>query len=259
MRIENKRLFSGGADRDRRLAPVIIRRDRTEPHICSRTRDVPLLQVMCDGDAPDVTVSMSGGFGVPGRRYRRPDSDAPNDRYRLYELAGVAHFGTRYPPYSNTSLWQGQRTAGRVPLDSMMNSLPHNELFMMSLSHLVNWVVNGTSPPRAPRIEINPDGRYFAKDEHGNSRGGIRCVQMDVPRATYYTYYSCPRNEDGSTGIGTVGTGVPFDAAKMARLYRTAANYVAEFDRRLDALIAEGWFMPEHADGMRAEARAQSW
>ena len=26
-----------------------------------------------------------------GRRYRRPDSDAPGDKYRIYEVAGMGH------------------------------------------------------------------------------------------------------------------------------------------------------------------------
>ena len=46
--------------------------------------------------------------GVDGRAYRRDDSDEPGDRFRLYELAGVPHMGTRYFPYNDLSLWQSQ-------------------------------------------------------------------------------------------------------------------------------------------------------
>ncbi|MDP3491680.1 MAG: alpha/beta hydrolase domain-containing protein [Hyphomonadaceae bacterium] len=219
-------------------------------------RDVPLLQVMCDGDAPDATTAMAGGFGVAGRRYRRRDSDAPDDRYRLYEIAGMPHMGTRYPPYTDPRHWQSMETAGRVPLDSTMNSLPHHEMFEMALAHLVDWVNVSRVPPRAPRMQLDQAGRYFAKDAHGNTVGGIRCVQMDVPRATYY---ACPRKEDGSAGVGTVGTEVQFEVAKMRRLYGTPANYQRQFNERLDRLISQGWFLKENAEAMRAEAKAQQF
>jgi hypothetical protein len=215
--------------------------------------DVPIVQTMSDGDISSPNFSFEPGF--EGRQYRRPDSDDANDRYRLYELAGVPHMGTRYPPHADPHMWQAVATSTAVPLDAVMNSLPHHELFNMSLHHLVQWVASGITPPRADRIEVSANG-YFAKDEYGNSRGGVRCVQMDVPRATYYPN---PPNPDGTPSFGTVGLEAPFDEATMRRLYREPADYLVRFNRRLDELIGRGWLLAEDAEGMRAEARAQRW
>lgn len=207
--------------------------------------EVPLVQVVSEGDISDPNRP-----GREGRKYRRDDSDDPGDRYRLYELAGMPHMGTRYPPYDNPAQWQQVVTAGRVPTDVVMNSLPHGELFSMGLHHLVQWVTAGVTPPRAPRIEIGPDG-YVAKDEHGNSRGGVRCVHLDVPRATYFPN---PPSTDGKPAFGVVGTEQAFDHEKLRQLYSDHADYVERFNRRLDELIGEGWFLAEDAGDLRKEA-----
>lgn len=211
-------------------------------------RDVPLIQLVSDGDVSD---AQSRGPEFANRRYRREDSDEPGDRFRLYELAGTGHMGTRYPMFNMPANWKD--VLGE-PDGVIMNSLPHDEQFSMGLHHLVQWVTRGVAPPRAPRLEVAADGRYIAKDEHGNSRGGIRSPQMDVPRATYHPN---PINPDGTPKRGVVGIEVPFPLAKMRTLYGTSANYVQRFNRRLDELIREGWLLAEDAPALRAEASAQ--
>jgi hypothetical protein len=215
-------------------------------------RDVPLIQVLSDADICDAQAR----FGpVPqGRTYRRPDSDAPIDRYRLYELAGFPHAATRYPPVNNLAIWRQQGI--NLPDTAVLNSLPHNEMFQMGLQHLVQWVSAGTTPPRAERIELAPDGRYFAKDGNGNSRGGVRCVQMDVPHSAYMPALT---NPDGTFRFGSIGLEQPFDVAKMRQLYGDKATYVLRFNQRLDALVKQGWFLQEDTDKMRQEAQAQDF
>ena len=211
-------------------------------------RDVPLVQTLSEGDISDPNRP-----GREGRRYRRPDSDEPGDRYRLYELAGFPHMGTRYPPYNNTAMWVGDPggTAGAVPADATMNSLPHGELFSLTLDHLVQWVANGVTPPRADRIEGEGD-ELFVKDESGNSRGGVRTAQMDVPRLKYFSNPGL--TEDGTPARGVVGIEEPLPQETLQRLYPSHDAYVESFNSRLDELIAAGWLLPEDADEMRAEA-----
>jgi hypothetical protein len=105
-------------------------------------------------------------------------------------------------------------------------------------------------PPRAERLEVGPDG-FFAKDEHGNTRGGVRCVQLDVPHSTYLPN---PRKSDGTPSYLTVGSDEPFDAQKLRLLYDDKASYVEQFHRRLDELVQEGWLLADDADAMRQEA-----
>jgi len=207
--------------------------------------DVPIVQVMSDGD-----VSNPDGTFIPGyegRPYRRADSDDPADRYRLYELAGVPHMGTRYFPFDDITLWQQTNPESGLTDDAVMNTLPHNELFNACLRHLVEWVANGTTPPRAPRIDVADDG-FFASDDYGNTTGGIRCVQMDVPRARYFP--NVPRS-DGSLTIATIGTEAAFDADALAARYGDADGYRKQFEARLDELVAEGWLLPDDVAYMR--------
>ena len=214
--------------------------------------DVPIVQVMSEGDVALPDYSFRPGHA--GRRYRRDDSDDAGDRYRLYELAGAPHMGTRDAPFDDVSLWEGthgaEATREGVTLGPRMNSLPTFELFAMGLEHLVQWVANDKVPPRAERLEVGPDG-FFAKDEHGNTRGGVRSVQLEVPHSTYRAN---PTKADGTPSYLTVGNDEPFEASKLRRLYGDAPHYVERFNRRLDELVADGWLLAEDADAMRHEA-----
>jgi hypothetical protein len=131
-----------------------------------------------------------------------------------------------------------------------MNSLPHFELFAMTLDHLVRWVADGTVPPRAERLEVGPDG-YFATDEHGNTLGGVRCVQLDVPHSTYRPN---PLLADGRPSYVTVGSDEPFDSEALRALYGDKAGYLGRFKNRLDELASDGWLLDDDADEMRREA-----
>jgi hypothetical protein len=132
-----------------------------------------------------------------------------------------------------------------------MNSLPHSELFQMGVEHLVQWVANGDIPPRAQRIETGPNGQ-FVKDEWGNTRGGVRSAQLDVPRLRYTSTPGV--DERGEPAFGVVGFEEPLARAALQGLYPDHADYVARFNRRLDELIEEGWFLAEDAAAMRTEA-----
>jgi hypothetical protein len=158
--------------------------------------------------------------------------------------------GTRYPPYSDPTWWQSTQTAGSVGLELRMNSAPHNELFGMALHHLVAWVTDGVVPPRAARMEVGDDG-FFAKDECGNSLGGVRNVLVDVPAARFYAN---PRNSDGTPAFGVVGFEESLSHDELARLYRDHDDYVQRFTRRLDELVTDGWLLADDAPELREEA-----
>jgi hypothetical protein len=219
------------------------------PSVQFGPRDVPLVQVVSEGDIADPN---RGPMRVD-RSYRRDDSDEPSDRYRLYELAGAGHMNTRYPPYSENATWQidPTGTAGEVPNDAVMNSLPHGEMFAASLDHLVRWVAEGVVPPRAVRIETGSDG-LFVKDQYGNSCGGVRSAQMDVPRNRYLS--NPGTKPDGTPTFGVVGIEEPLPSETLKKMYRDHTDYVDRFSRRVDELVSEGWLLPADADEMRAEA-----
>ena len=49
-------------------------------------------------DDPDADADGGDDVGARGIAYRRPDSDAPGNRFRLYEVAGMPHNNSRDSP-----------------------------------------------------------------------------------------------------------------------------------------------------------------
>lgn len=211
--------------------------------------DVPIVQVVTQGDySSDNTTFFRPGFD--GLAYRRPDSDDPQDRFRLYELASVAHTSTQYPPINDVEFLKQIQGDAMVEAGMQMSGLPFNQLYQMTLNHLVRWVADGIAPPVADRLEMGNDG-WFVSDEHGNSIGGVRPVHLDVHRATYVANTTL---SNGKPGFASFGFERPFDEAKMRRLYKGKSDYIEKFNFRLDELISEGWFLPDDAVEFRTQA-----
>jgi hypothetical protein len=201
--------------------------------------DVPIVQMP--------TQTEVATWAEAGIKYRRADSDAPGNRYRLYEVAGMPHNNSRENPgFLND------------PCTLPVTDFPAGAFTALGLHYLVEWVARGKTPPHAPPIEVdqNPagDGSFLALDEYGNAKGGVRNVWVDVPAATH-----------GVMGKGKTaaqdrlcllaGTKVPLESAVLKRLYKDPADYSATVERRLKELIAAGWFLEEYADAVRADAR----
>jgi hypothetical protein len=182
-----------------------------------------------------------------GIAYRRPDSDEPGNRFRLYEVAGMPHNNSREnPAFAND------------PCTLPVTDFPAGAFTALALDHLVEWIAHGKTPPHAPYIAVDQDpkndGSFLALDEHGNAKGGIRNVWVDVPAATY-----------GVMGNGNTtatdrlcllaGTKVRFPEGKFRSLYGTRGQYVNRVDQRLNELIRDGWFLPEYANAVRQDAR----
>ena len=165
-----------------------------------------------------------------GRLYRRPDSDEPDDRFRLYEVAGMPHgVARRLTPGATTC--EGQRTS-RFPSEHVTNN---------ALDKLIRWVDQGIVPPRADRLATVGPAGSIEVDENGNAVGGVRTTYLDVPIAAYRT---CMLS----------GYEVPFSPQRLAELYQSSGDYVKHVNRRLDELIREGWYLEEDAQEIRTEA-----
>ncbi len=202
--------------------------------------DVPMIQM------PTQTEVVT--WAEQGIAYRRPDSDEPGNRFRLYEVAGMPHNNSRESPGFQND-----------PCTLPVTDFPAGAFTALALNHLVQWIDKGTVPPRAPYIEVDRnvtgDGSHLALDEHGNARGGVRNVWVDVPTAS-----------NGVMGKGKTtatdrlcllaGTKVPLPDATLRKLYRDKADYVSRVERRLKELVAMGWFLPEYVDAVLADARA---
>ena len=129
----------------------------------------------------------------------------------------------------------------------------------VALHHLLQWVDKGVVPPRAERMWIDRnehnDGSPLALDEHGNAKGGIRNVWVDVPIATNGVQGKGKTpQQDRLCQLG--GTKVALADDVLRKLYKSNADYIARVEQRMKQLISEGWFLPEYADMVRADAKA---
>ena len=133
--------------------------------------DVPMMQM------PTQTEVAHAG-PKRGIAYRRPDSDAPGNRFRLYEVAGMPHNNSRDSPAFRND-----------PCTLPVTDFPAGAFTAVGLNHLIEWIANGKTPPHAPPIAVDQDtandGSHLALDELGNAKGGVRNVWVDVPIATY--------------------------------------------------------------------------
>jgi hypothetical protein len=196
--------------------------------------DVPIVQMPTQTE-----VAM---YAAQGNGYRRADSDAPGNRFRLFEVAGMPHNNSRENPgFLND------------PCTLPVTDFPAGAFTALGLNYLIAWIADGKAPPHAPPITV--ESGAIAVDEYGNAKGGVRNVFVDVPIAT-----------NGVLGKGKTpaqdrlcqlgGTKVMLTEATLKKLYKNGADYQDRVNKRLDALVKEGWFLPEYVDDVRKDAAA---
>ena len=197
--------------------------------------DVPLVQI--------ATQTEVNGGAPKGSPHRRPDGDAPGDQFRLYEIAGMPHNDSRENP-----------TYSPDPCTMPVTRFPVGAMMALGLHHVIAWADTGTVPPRAERIVV--ENGAIALDAHGNARGGVRSTYVDVPVAVY----SVPNRADPKPGTrddfycGIAGYETPLAADRLRALHGDAAGYRRSVRQRLDALTKAGWFLPEYAGQVTADA-----
>jgi len=202
--------------------------------------DVPMIQMP--------TQTEVATWAEMGIAYRRPDSDGPGNRFRLYEVAGMPHNNSR-----------DSQAFVNDPCTLPVTDFPAGAFTALALTHLIDWITKGKTPPHAPPIAVdqNPanDGSHLALDEFGNAVGGIRNVWVDVPIATYGVFGKGKTTATDRLCL-LAGTKVPLPEATLKKLHGTKSDYASKVERRLAELISEGWFLPEYADAVRGDVKA---
>ena len=180
---------------------------------------------------------------------RQPDSDS----VRTWEVAGAAHADAHLI----------EQVYGRADMvgacGGAINDGPHHQTLKAALHHLMAWVVDGTPPPEAPRIEVREGpnaapGVVIKRDERGNALGGLRTPPVDVPVAAL----SGDPIPGGAGFCSAFGSTTPFDEATLAELYPTHEAYVDAYTSSLEATVAAGFILPPEADAMLAEATSST-
>ena len=184
-----------------------------------------------------------------GGRADQHDTDA----VRVWELAGAAHADTYI---LNASRYDDGKV-GTARLADLLR--PTSHLFIgetatpinagpqqhyvgqAALSHLAQWVTNGTPPPQTLRLERDNEGATFRLDQHGNATGGIRTPWVEVPTAVLSGL-----GQTGETFAMLFGRTEPFDEATLSALYpRGKEEYLEKFEASLDASIVAGFILAE--------------
>jgi hypothetical protein len=185
-------------------------------------------------DVPAITLHTR-----PQEEYRRrPDGDRPNDRYRVYEVAGGAHGDIR-------------ALGGISDLGCTyeVSRFPMHHLFKSTLERLDAWAARDETPPPSERLALGNDGSVEL-DEHGNPRGGVRTTYTEVPTARYVL--------ENGPGVGCerlLGGGQEsFTPEELASLYTSHEDYVRKVTRVAETVEREGWLLPADARAVREEA-----
>jgi hypothetical protein len=234
-----------------------------DPRRTIRPRPVPVIELLSECEAET------------NRATRRADSDEPDDRYRLFEVAGASHINRRVAGGVAQRQLRGRRLAPADPqILETPSDFPMDRVAAAVFYNLEAWVDRGVPPPRADRFTYAPEGgpvagglegaEPLARDEHGNVLGGVRTPHVDVPTATYAPHSTLasgdpggPRTPEGRViDLGSlIGHKVPFDREKLRRLYGTPADYARLVAERCAELAAQRWLLPADAAAIAADAR----
>jgi hypothetical protein len=187
--------------------------------------------------------------GAPsGAAFRRADSDDAANRYRLYEVAGMAHANSRETP-----------TYVPNPCTLPVSDFPWGGMAAMGLDHLIASADQGIVPPHAARLEFDNDttndGSRLSLDVSGNVKGGVRNTYVDVPVAAYGVP-NAGATPAAQFNCSIAGWRVPLKEKALNDLYKNKGSYISAVNRRLMELVREGWMLPEYADDVRADAQA---
>jgi hypothetical protein len=219
---------------------------RNDPRSIVAKVDVPVIEVVAQGEVPD-------SIGQ-----RRPDSDEPGNRFRRYEVAGAAHidrwaYDRGFPTFADQTASGGTaQGTPEFPLNAKCDppftfstDTRLKYVYDATLLNLDQWARKGKPAPKASPIDVK-DGAVVL-DEAGNGVGGVRSPWVVVPAATYFT---------GSTPAACreFGHTVAFDKARMDSLYGSDKNYESKFAKSVDELVKAGWYTESDGKKMKAEA-----
>jgi len=184
--------------------------------------------------------------------------DLPDrDFLRTWEVAGAAHADWDLIEVLDRVLerdlpqFTGNETCDKPPMSRIPSRLVQNAVY----DWMKVWIETGKQPPHAPKITVKPSGEkvetgpIIVRDENGNALGGIRLAQLAVPVAT-----DTGENAGGQF-CGIYGAHIPFDRAKLDRLYPTHAAYVDAVERVTQSNLTTGFITREGADETIREAK----
>ena len=192
----------------------------------------PIIDVESQGDVQGFTTPVYASAGAAS--VRRADSDAPKDRFRLYEISGGSHVGK-----------------SSSPCDHQGTTFPLRYFERAALVEPVRLGRTRHHPTRAARIKTTTIGPVstFALDEDGNVVGGVRSPYLDVPLSRY-------EGTDTPGPLCTLtGVETPLDAATLRSRYTDVDGYMKQFTASLNQAIKARVLLADDRAAMLSAAR----
>lgn len=204
----------------------------------------------------------------------RADSDAPGDRYRLYQVAGTSH--------DNPQLWQVSTNRTQfshrghdVPvrrINEQLSDARMDAVARAAYALLHRWVATGTPPPRAERFAFaiadqagGGDVRELARDGRGNVLGGVRTPWVEAPVAVYRPHstpasgycHPSPWAPMGTPEMvaAMIGHADPLPDEELRALYPTRQDYLDRYEAACARLRAQGLLLERDARLLLDSAR----
>jgi hypothetical protein len=197
---------------------------------------VPVLQYQTETD-------VTGMLGYLAAR--QPDTE----RLRTWEVAGTAHADQHILEFNAEKRVEG---GGGVSCEGA-NDGPKHFVIKAALHALDAWMRDGTAPPKGEPLATD-EGGAPVRDEHGNTLGGVRTPDVDVPIATLTG--DPPAGGGGGVWCFLFGSTTSFTAEKLLQLYPTHADYVDQVTAAAGEAQAAGFLLEPEAKAMIAEAEA---
>ncbi|PYO58846.1 MAG: hypothetical protein DMD83_01885 [Candidatus Rokuibacteriota bacterium] len=204
----------------------------------------PVLMILSETDVYEAS-GLAGHFPAP----RQPNTDL----FRRWEVAGASHSDFQMHRFRRPLQIRdlgidlgpnGEALGCTLPLFSR---IPFHYVMSAGYDALARWVMDGTPPPIGPDIAFS--GTEIARDEHGNSLGGIRLSQHEVATATN-------TGQNAGPGLCPIrGSYVPFDDATLQALYPTHGDYIDRVTAVTDQTVQAGFVLPPDADETIADAK----
>lgn len=186
--------------------------------------------------------------------HQRPDSDAPGDLYRCYQLPGRGHESglldetVREADHRDACVLGARESDGAAPPRHTASRF----LLAAAVEALMGWVGH-VSPPRHDPIAViadagrvlDPAGLDFAgvrciTDRDGVARGGVRHLEVDLPTA------KMAADEDGPVTM-RAWRHERFDTEELRSRYGSSRRLRMLAGRRAAELVEAGSYLAEDA------------
>jgi hypothetical protein len=192
---------------------------------------------------------------------RQPDTDT----YRLWEVAGTAHFDFYGLSIGKTDSGDGQgavqilasmlrptsQPSASFTCNSPINTGPAHYVLDAAFSSLHQWVAEDVLPPEAPRLQTTGAGPVvFATDAHGNVVGGVRTPAVDAPVAKLSGL-----GQSGNQFCFLFGSTVPLTPEQSAALYPSHDKFVSAWTKATKSANKAGFLVDADAKELIAAAK----